>query len=119
MLTFQIFVSLGKVLLIYHPDKSCKFDPTITSKGEFKSTSTLNVKVAPMVVENLEYKDENNALPRLPSSELKIITDWIGEKDMTDAIRSQWCHMVAVMDRVILITFLIFTTATANQIGAM
>lgn len=58
-----------------------------------------------------DAEDEKTDAGRLreemqPSTALQTIAEWVSEKNKTEEIRSQWCYIVAVIDRLVFIVLI-------------
>ena len=97
---FQIFIILGKLLLVHHPEQLCGHERSEKDELKNKSSSTLVVKFAPSPGAD---DPQDHAQATSFARQLKMITNWISQKERSDEIIAQWCHVISVIDRVLFI----------------
>ena len=93
----QVFVYLGKMLLVYHPERLCKSScKTFNNDEKVVYPSLKQVKPAEKNYDEV-YSNSQKA------KNLQAIAEWIMDKKKSEDINSQWCFIVAVLDRMFFI----------------
>ena len=113
----QGIVYLGKLLLIYHPDRMCHASCKVPAQDNLTSPSLIKVHPASEAgdVNSSEDKVKEEGLT---SHSLREIADMMAEKNKTDEIKYQWCFIVAVIDRMTcIITVIICITLGIKLYG--
>ena len=97
---FQMFIILGKLLLVHHPERLCGHEISEKDELKNKSSSTLVVKVGPSPGAD-DPQDHVQATSF--ACQLEMITNWISQKERSDEVIAQWCYVIAVIDRLLFI----------------
>lgn len=87
----QVIVFIGKLVLVPHHLPMC--NKKTTEVEDLQSQCSLPGKEG-----NIEGED------------MRFIVEWIKSKEQADDCREKWCHVVAVLDRCILIALTIVIT---------
>lgn len=103
----QGLVLIGRVLLIHCPQAACGRE--VTNQGSADSPNTIKMTSA----SNGERDESSSINQSIDEREdnlqyLKIVAELIKQKNKDVEVRNQWCHVGAVLDRLMFLFMLVF-----------